>query len=98
MIMLTHAPPDWRETRLPEIMSPLRKDECTMKAITFMMSCSQVTHAAVVQTAPIAFDRERTLEKVRALTADTASQRAQLVLFLEAFVPAYPRGDQDPFL
>src|SRR5436853_7545584 len=48
--------------------------------------------AAVVQAAPVAFDRERTLEKVRTLTAEAASQGAQIVVFPEAFVSAYPRG------
>jgi nitrilase len=48
--------------------------------------------AAVVQAAPVAFDRERTLDKVAALTADAAAQGAQLVVFPEAFVSAYPRG------
>ena len=47
---------------------------------------------AVVQAAPVAFDREKTLEKVRALAADAAKQGARLVLFPEAFVSAYPRG------
>ncbi|GAC1433593.1 MAG: carbon-nitrogen hydrolase family protein [Chloroflexota bacterium] len=51
-----------------------------------------VVHAAVVQAAPIAFDRERTLEKVGALTRDAAAGGAQLVVFPEAFVSAYPRG------
>lgn len=47
---------------------------------------------AVVQAAPVAFDRERTLEKVRALAADAAGRKARLVLFPEAFVSAYPKG------
>ena len=47
---------------------------------------------AVVQASPIVFDRERTLNKVRALTSDASSQGARLVLFPEAFVSAYPRG------
>ena len=47
---------------------------------------------AVVQAAPVAFDRERTLEKVEALAAEAAGKGARLVLFPEAFVPAYPRG------
>src|SRR5215472_8770267 len=57
-----------------------------------MTAQSHVICAAVVQAAPIAFDRERTLAKVRALTGDAASQGAQLVVFPEAFVSAYPRG------
>src|SRR5689334_12765520 len=48
--------------------------------------------AAVVQAVPVAFERERTLEKVRALTNDAARQGAQLVVFPEAFISAYPRG------
>ncbi len=47
---------------------------------------------AVVQAAPVAFDRERTLQKVDALAGDAAAQGARLVLFPEAFVSAYPRG------
>lgn len=46
----------------------------------------------MVQAASVAFDRERTLEKVRSLAADAARQGAKLVLFPEAFVSAYPRG------
>ena len=48
--------------------------------------------ASVVQAAPVPFDRERTLEKVRALTADAAREKAQIVVFPEAFVSAYPKG------
>jgi nitrilase len=51
-----------------------------------------IVRAAVVQAAPVAFDRVRTLEKVAALTADAASRGAHLVVFPEAFVSAYPRG------
>jgi len=47
---------------------------------------------AVVQAAPVAFDREYTIEKVRSLTRTAASRGAKLVVFPEAFVSAYPRG------
>ena len=47
---------------------------------------------AVVQAAPILFDREATVEKSRELISTSAEQSAQLVLFPEAFIPAYPRG------
>ncbi len=47
---------------------------------------------AVVQAAPILFDREATVEKTVRLTAEAASQEAELILFPEAFIPAYPRG------
>jgi nitrilase len=48
--------------------------------------------AAVVQDAPVAFDRQATLDKVRTLTAQAAAGGAQLVIFPEAFVSAYPKG------
>jgi len=51
-----------------------------------------IVRAAVVQDAPIPFEREQTLEKVRELAADAAGQGAELVLFPEAFVSAYPKG------
>jgi nitrilase len=47
---------------------------------------------AVVQAAPVVFDRERTIKKVQALAAEAARQGARLVVFPEAFVSAYPRG------
>jgi len=47
---------------------------------------------AVVQAAPVAFDRDRTLDKVHSLASEAAAQGARLVLFPEAFVSAYPRG------
>ena len=48
--------------------------------------------AAVVQAAPVAFDTGATLAKLERLTADAGAQGAELVLFPEAFVSAYPRG------
>jgi len=47
---------------------------------------------AVVQAAPVLFDRERTLDKTSELVRRAKKQGAELVLFPEAFVPAYPRG------
>jgi nitrilase len=52
----------------------------------------QSVKVAVVQAAPVVFNRKRTLEKVSALAREGADQGAQLVLFPEAFVSAYPRG------
>jgi nitrilase len=57
-----------------------------------MASAPTLVRAAVVQAAPVAFDRERTLEKVDSLTSEAAGRGAQLVAFPEAFVSAYPRG------
>jgi nitrilase len=47
---------------------------------------------AVVQAAPVVFDRQATLEKLGDLTVDAGRRGAQLVLFPEAFVSAYPKG------
>jgi nitrilase len=48
--------------------------------------------AAVVQAAPVSFERDATLDKVERLTAESAAGGAQLVVFPEAFVSCYPRG------
>ncbi len=46
----------------------------------------------MVQSAPILFDAEKTIDKVATLVADAAGNGVDLVLFPEAFIPAYPRG------
>ena len=51
-----------------------------------------VFRAAVVQAASVAFDRDRTLERVRSLTAEAADRGARLIVFPEAFVSGYPAG------
>jgi nitrilase len=56
------------------------------------MSQSTRSTVAVVQAAPVVFDRERTIEKARDLAADAARRGAQLVQFPEAFVSGYPKG------
>jgi nitrilase len=48
--------------------------------------------AAVVQAAPVLFDRQASLEKTIHLTNEAATSGARLVLFPEAFIPCYPRG------
>jgi nitrilase len=47
---------------------------------------------AVVQAAPVLFDRDATVAKTCQLIAEAAAQGAELMLFPEAFIPAYPRG------
>lgn len=48
--------------------------------------------AAIVQNCPVVFDCDRTLAKIRELTAEASKSGAKLVLFPEAFVSAYPKG------
>ncbi len=48
--------------------------------------------AAVVQAAPCLFDREATTDKACRLISEAAAQGARLIVFPEAFIPAYPRG------
>lgn len=47
---------------------------------------------AVVQAAPVLFDREATLDKTAELVCQAKKLGAELVLLPEAFIPAYPRG------
>jgi nitrilase len=55
------------------------------------MDCELVS-VAVVQAAPVLFDREATVDKAATLIREAASQGAQFILFPEAFIPCYPRG------
>ncbi|MDP6014448.1 MAG: nitrilase-related carbon-nitrogen hydrolase, partial [Alphaproteobacteria bacterium] len=48
--------------------------------------------AAIVQDGSVVFDRDKTIEKVSRLTAEATGQGAELVVFPEAFVSAYPKG------
>jgi len=52
----------------------------------------QPHRVAVVQAAPVAFDTDRTIQKVADLAADASRRGARLELFPEAFVSAHPRG------
>jgi len=51
-----------------------------------------IIKAAVVQAAPVLFHREATVEKACNLVKEAAREGAKLILFPEAFIPAYPRG------
>jgi nitrilase len=48
--------------------------------------------AAVVQAGSVGFDREGSLAKLERLTADAAREGAELAVFPEAFISAYPDG------
>ena len=51
-----------------------------------------IVRAAVVQAAPVLFDTSKSLQKLADLAADAIRQRAELVVFPEAFVGGYPKG------
>jgi len=51
-----------------------------------------IVKVAVVQAAPVLFDREATVEKACRLASEAAAQGAKVMLFPEAYIPAYPRG------
>jgi len=57
-----------------------------------MVESSRVVKVAVIQAAPVLFDLPATLQKMERLIRKSASAGARLVLFPEAFIPAYPRG------
>lgn len=48
---------------------------------------------AVVQAGSVLFDREATLSKAERLIAEAAAKGAQLVVFPEAFLGGYPKGE-----
>ncbi|RFU33184.1 hypothetical protein B7463_g3192, partial [Scytalidium lignicola] len=54
------------------------------------MSKPQSVKIAAVQSAPVAFNLEESLKKVESFTAQAATEGAQLVVFPEAFLSAYP--------
>ena len=57
-----------------------------------MTKKSQRFKVAVVQASPILFNREATIEKTCRLILEAAEKDVKLILFPEAFIPAYPRG------
>lgn len=57
-----------------------------------MTKKSQRFKVAVVQASPVLFNREATIEKTCRLIREAAEKDVKLILFPEAFIPAYPRG------
>ncbi|HWL04153.1 MAG TPA: carbon-nitrogen hydrolase family protein [Xanthobacteraceae bacterium] len=51
-----------------------------------------MSKVAVVQTASVLSDRDRTVEKVVSLIREAAGEGAELILFPEALISGYPRG------
>ena len=53
---------------------------------------NEQVRVAVIQAAPVIMNKEATVEKVISLTNQAAADGAEIVVFPEAFIPAYPRG------
>ncbi|KAA3628201.1 MAG: nitrilase [Proteobacteria bacterium] len=52
----------------------------------------KTVRAAVVQASSVVFDPDKSIDKLRELTREAAAKGAQLVVFPEAFISAYPKG------
>ena len=47
---------------------------------------------AVIQDSPVVFNLDATIDKIEDLTQKAANKNAELVVFPEAFISAYPKG------
>lgn len=56
------------------------------------MTNQRNVRVAVVQAASVIMDKEASAEKAIALTKEAGEKGANMVVFPEAFIPAYPRG------
>lgn len=57
-----------------------------------MNSNNNTVKVAVIQAAPVIMDKNATVSKALSLMEEAAGKGAKIVLFPEAFIPAYPRG------
>jgi nitrilase len=57
-----------------------------------MDMANQSVRVAVVQAASVIMDRDATIEKTISLVQQASEKGAKIVVFPEAFIPAYPRG------
>ncbi len=57
-----------------------------------MLDLQKKCRLALVQAAPVMFDKAKCLAKAEALIAEAASYGAELIVFPELFIPGYPYG------
>jgi nitrilase len=57
-----------------------------------MVNTNQSVRVAVIQAAPILMDLNSTIEKSVRLIGEAGERGANIIVFPEAFIPAYPRG------
>ena len=70
----------------------------TRRHVLGLRAMKETVRVACVQAEPAILDRAATLDKLAALTAEAKAQGAQLVVFPETFVPAYPSSAWAKFL
>ncbi|MCK5574507.1 MAG: nitrilase, partial [Sphingomonadales bacterium] len=56
------------------------------------MTSNKTVRAAMIQAAPVGFDVARTIEKLGDMVASAAKDGADIAVFPEAFISAYPKG------
>ena len=56
------------------------------------METPNVFTAAVVQAAPVFFNKAQTVDKIQTLVTQATKEKPSLILFPEVFIPGYPRG------
>jgi nitrilase len=57
-----------------------------------MKTQNKTVKVAVVQAAPVLFDKARSIDKACRLVREAGGQGSKVILLPEAFIPAYPRG------
>lgn len=57
-----------------------------------MKDLKKICRVAVVQAAPVMFDKAACLQKAAALIKEAGAQGAELIVFPELFIPCYPYG------
>jgi nitrilase len=83
--------PDLRDARLLMEHAGISSSSTDQPSREWTSNVTPFT-AAVVQTASIAFDAQRTIDKVARFATDAAANGASLIVFPEAFVGGYPKG------
>lgn len=53
---------------------------------------AKTVNIAVIQAAPVLFNRDETVQKAIALLREAKGLGAEIIIFPESFIPAYPRG------